>query len=123
MDNARGGCRFVAGVNCPCARLLFASREKRTQTKQMIDRANECVHAAVFDTDTTQVFHRLVFAKIDEFTLNLRADDDSFSCEMVPRIILHRANMRGRAGAGGADRGLAGLKRSITAEISVRGCN
>jgi hypothetical protein len=35
------------------------------QAKQMIDGANECVHAAVFHTDNTQVFHRLVFTKID----------------------------------------------------------
>src|SRR4029453_835145 len=88
MDNARGGGRLVTGVNCPCACLLFACGEKRAQAKQMIDGANECVHAAIFDTDTAQIFHRFVFAKIDELTFDLRADDHSLSCEMVPRVIL-----------------------------------
>src|SRR4029077_12076257 len=61
----------------------------------MIDRPNKLVHAAVLDAQTTQIFHRLIFAKIDEFTFNLRADNDCFGREMMLYVTLDRSDMRG----------------------------
>ena len=93
MDSSGGRWRFVAGVNRPGARFFFASGEKRAQAEQMINGANERVHAAVFHAQTAQIFHRLIFAKIDKFAFDLRADDDRFRCEMMPRVILDRSDM------------------------------
>src|SRR5437016_12406009 len=61
----------------------------------MIDRPNELVDTAVLDAQTTQIFHRLIFAKIDEFTFNLRADNDRFGREMMLRVTLDRSDVRG----------------------------
>src|SRR5260370_22062327 len=60
----------------------------------MIDRPNELVDTGVLNAQTTQIFHRLIFAKIDEATFNLRADKDRFSREMMLRVILDRSDMR-----------------------------
>ena len=93
MDHARGRRRFVAGVNGPGARFLFAGREECAQAEQMINRANERVHAAVFDAEAAQIFQRLFFAQIDQFAFDLRADDDRFGGEMVSRVILDQLDM------------------------------
>src|SRR5260370_39028424 len=61
----------------------------------MIDRPNKLVDAAVLDAQTTQIFHRLIFAKIDEFTFNLRADNNCFGREMMLCVTLDRSDMRG----------------------------
>src|SRR5260370_38137923 len=60
----------------------------------MIDRPNELVDTAVLHAQTTQIFHRLIFAKIDEFTFNLRADNDRFGRKMMLRVTLDRSDMR-----------------------------
>ena len=53
----------------------------------MINGANERVDTAVFDAETAQIFQRFIFAKIDKFTFDLRADYDGFGRKMVSRII------------------------------------
>ena len=60
VNHAGGGRRFVAGVNGPGARLFFAGGKKRAQAEQMINRANERVHTAVFDAEPAQIFQRLL---------------------------------------------------------------
>src|SRR5204862_6917488 len=47
VNRSRSGGRFVTGVNGPCARLFFASGEKRAKSEQMIDRSDERVDTAV----------------------------------------------------------------------------
>src|SRR5260370_16776813 len=85
----------------------------------MIDRPNELVDTGVLDTQTTQIFHRLIFAKIDEFTFNLRADDNRFSREMMLRVILDRSDMRGRDVVTEVDD--PGSGRTFRSACSVRG--
>src|SRR5437762_10708234 len=112
MDYSRGRWRFLTRMNRPSARLFFACSEKRTQTEQMIDGANKRMNPAVLQAEVAQVFHRLIFAKIDKFTFNLGADDDRFRCKMMLRIILYRAYAIRRA--------IADLARGNRREIRFR---
>src|SRR5438046_3818402 len=93
VNRSRGGWRFLAGVNGPRARLLFPSGKKRPQPEQMIDRANERVHTGVFHAEAAQVFERLLLSEVDKLTLDLRADHNCFSGEMVARVILNKIDV------------------------------
>src|SRR6266581_3354778 len=86
----------------------------------MIDRPNELVDTAVLDAQTTQIFHRLIFAKIDEFTFNLRADDNRFSREMMLRVTLDRSDMRGCDVVTEVDN--PGSGRTFRSTVSACGC-
>ena len=86
---------FVALMNCPSARFLFAGGEKSAQAKKMINRANERVDAAVLDAETAQIFERFLFAKIDKLTLDLRADHDRLGSKMMLRVIANKIDMFG----------------------------
>src|ERR1051326_2910598 len=65
MDCTRGASGFLASVNRPGARFFFARGEKRAEAEQVIHRADERVHPAVFDAEATQVFQRFFLAEID----------------------------------------------------------
>ena len=105
MDGSGSSCRLVASVNGPRARLFFTSRQKCAQAKQVINGPNKCVHAGVFHTQTAEVIQRLLLTQINQFTLQLRADDDCFRSEMVPRVLLNRRDVLRRAVAGDRDLG------------------
>src|SRR5437588_1983162 len=85
----------------------------------MIDRPNELVDTAILDAHTTQIFHRLIFAKIDEFTFNLRADNDRFGREMMLRVTLDRSDMRGCEVVTEVDD--PGSGRTLRSTVSARG--
>src|SRR5437588_1445450 len=85
----------------------------------MIDRPNELVNTAVLDAQTTQIFHRLIFAKVDEFTFNLRADDSRLGCEMMLSVTLDRGDMRGCDVVTGVDN--PGSGRTFRNPVSARG--
>ena len=79
----------------------------------MVNRANERVHTAVFDTDTVQIFQRLLLTKIDQLALDLRADYNRFSGKMVLRVVLNRGDscrgtVAGRVECGGCEFGQPG---------------
>src|SRR5262249_59511151 len=97
MDRAGSRWGFVAGVNGPRARLLFAGSNERAKTEKMINSPNERVRAAIFHTEIPQIFQGFLLAKIDKFTLDLCADHDGFGAIVVLRIILNKIDMsRGR---------------------------
>src|SRR5438477_11666425 len=89
------------------------------QAEQVIDRSNELVDTAVLDAQTTQIFHRLIFAKIDEFTFNLRADDNRLGREMMLGVTLNRSDMRGCDVVTGVDN--PGSGRTFRNTVSARG--
>src|ERR1700730_15039116 len=62
----------------------------------MVSRADERVHPAVLHPEPAQKLERFVFAKIDKFTFDLRADDNGFGPEMMARIIPHKIDMSRR---------------------------
>src|SRR4029077_1618006 len=90
MDRTRGGGRFFAGVNSPGARFFFTRRKKCSQAKQMIDRANERMNAAVFNAKTAQIFERFLLAQIGKFAFDPSTNYKSFRSEMMLRIILDK---------------------------------
>ena len=51
------------------------------------------MHAGVFHTQTAEVIQRLLLAQINQFTFQLRADDDCFRGEMVARVLLNRRDV------------------------------
>src|SRR6266699_2052083 len=113
MNHSRGRGCLVSGVNRPDPRLFFSRGEKRSQTKQMINGPDECIDAAVFNAQAAQVFHRFIFAKIDKFTFDLRADDDSLRSEMMLRIILDKIDTLRGAVTGIVDPGYSSNRGQI----------
>src|SRR5205814_8175892 len=91
----RSGCSrsFVAGVNSPRARLFFAGRKKRAKSEQMIDRSDEPVDTAVFHAQTAQIFERLLFAKINQLALDVRAAHNRYSADTVVPVTLNKIDV------------------------------
>ena len=106
MDRACRSGRFFTGVYGPGARLLLARGKKRAQSEQMIGRSNECVHTAILDTETAQIFQCLLLTEIDKFALDLRANHDGFGREMMACVILNCLDPVGGIVAGVDDSGL-----------------
>src|SRR5438552_16449757 len=95
MDSSSSSCCFVARVNRPRARFLFAGGKKRAQAEQMINGPTECVHAGVFHAYTAKIIQRLLLAEISQLAFQLRADDDCLRCEVVARVLLYRCDLPG----------------------------
>ena len=93
MDRAGSRWGFVAGVNGPGTRLLFAGGNERAETEKMINSPNERVHAAIFHTEVPQIFQGFLLAQIDKFALDLCADHDGFGAIMMLRVILNKIDM------------------------------
>src|SRR5262249_33909015 len=121
MNYTCGGGRFVAGVNGPCARLLFASGKKRAQPEQMIHRTDECMDTAVFYAETAQIFERLVFGQINQLALDLRADHNCFSSKMVVCVVLNGGDVCRSAVAWGAEAGSIAIAWLAVAAVGARG--
>src|SRR5204863_218834 len=100
MDSSSSSCCFVARVNGPRTRFLFAGGKKRAQAKQMINGPNECVHAGVLHAETAKIIQRLLLAEINQLTFQLRADDDCLRGEVVARVLLNRCYLRSSAPPG-----------------------
>src|ERR1044071_7023846 len=84
----------------------------------MINGADECVHTSVFHTRTEQGIQRFLLTQVNQFTFQLRADDDCFRSEMVPRIIRHSFSATCDAVAGGADPGIRALSSALAVAYS-----
>src|SRR5437879_6652176 len=88
MDRAGSRWGFVACMDSPSARLLFAGCNECAQAEKMINSPNRRMHAAIFDTGDPQIFQRLVLAEIHKFAFELCTDHDCFCSEVISGVIL-----------------------------------
>ena len=106
MDRAGSRWGFVARMDSPSARLLFAGCNECAQAEKMINSPNKRMHAAIFHTDVPQIFQRFLLAEIHKFAFELCTDHDCFCGEMMSRVILNSHDMIRRVVAGTGDPGL-----------------
>ena len=87
MDDASRLGRGVPHVDGPRANLFFPGGEIRSQTEQMIGRADERADARFGDAEFLEEFFGLLSGQINQVALNLRADDHGFAGEMRLHIV------------------------------------
>src|SRR5438067_13100091 len=80
-------------MNSPSARYIYTHQQKNTLAKQMIDRANEHINAAVFNAKTAQILERFLLAQVGKFAFAPGAKYESFRSEMVLRVILDKIDI------------------------------